>query len=120
MDNVDKLNFIFNAYDFGSRNSLIFDELTLLLRTVALGLSKISPNYKVFKVSTESIVKYTELTFNSAGSDFTGNCFVYLLHLYSLIYIRKCFFKVLPVVHQSTGGAHQLDESIKQLDIGIR
>jgi hypothetical protein len=37
MDTIDKINFIFNAYDFEHSQSLLFDEVTLLFRSCLKG-----------------------------------------------------------------------------------
>ena len=43
METIEKLQFIYSAYDFNSGNALSSDEATLLLRSVIKGLAKVCP-----------------------------------------------------------------------------
>lgn len=64
MDTIDKIYFAFSAYDFDNAGSLSFDELTLLLRSVVKGLSKVSPSSTTFTSSGPlDAEKYTSLLF---------------------------------------------------------
>ena len=68
MDTVDKLFFVFNAYDFNSIGSLCHDELSLLLRSAVKGLQKACPDAPVFSLATGVEVEaYADLIFASAG-----------------------------------------------------
>jgi hypothetical protein len=68
MDTVDKLFFVFNAYDFNSIGSLCYDELSLLLRSAVKGLQKACPDAPVFSLATGVEVEaYADLIFASAG-----------------------------------------------------
>lgn len=68
MDTVDKLFFVFNAYDFNSSGSLCYDELSLLLRSAVKGLQKVCPDVPVFNLATSVEVEaYADLIFASAG-----------------------------------------------------
>ena len=68
MDTVDKLFFVFNAYDFNSSGSLCYDELSLLLRSAVKGLQKVCPDVTVFNLATSVEVEaYADLIFASAG-----------------------------------------------------
>ena len=68
MDTVDKLFFVFNAYDFNSSGSLCYDELSLLLRSAVKGLQKVCPDVPVFNLATSVEVEaYADLIFTSAG-----------------------------------------------------
>lgn len=72
MDTVDKLYFVFNAYDFNSSNSLCYDELSLLLRSSVKGLQKACPDYEVFNSTTGiEVDAYAELIFAAKGQNLT-------------------------------------------------
>jgi len=64
MDSIDKLYFVFNAYDFDSVGSLSYDEVTLLLRSVIKGLAKMSPSSETFSTpGVRDAEKYATLVF---------------------------------------------------------
>ena len=70
MDSIDKLYFVFNAYDFDSVGSLSYDEVTLLLRSVIKGLAKMSPSSETFNApGVRDAEKYATLLFEHFQKD---------------------------------------------------
>lgn len=67
MNIIEKVQFIFDLYDFGECGALVLDELTLLLKSTVIGLTKISgdtpPSFTEFE-KLAKIVFASELTVN--------------------------------------------------------
>eukprot|EP01035_Chromulina_nebulosa_P019260 gene19260-25115_t len=49
MDTIDKIQFVYNVYDFDGEGSLRFDELSLLIQSITTSCSKIFPHSPSFK-----------------------------------------------------------------------
>lgn len=66
MDAIEKVYFIFNAFDFDSRGSLSNDEANLLFRSVTKGLNKISvANETLAAVTSSDAEKFADLVFSA-------------------------------------------------------
>jgi Ca2+-binding EF-hand superfamily protein len=64
MDTVDKIYFVFNAYDFDGKGSLSYNELALLLQSAVSGLVKAFPTQRVFtSISNADAESYAKLVF---------------------------------------------------------
>ncbi len=65
MDLIEKLQFVFCAYDFDNRGSISYDETALLIRSVASGCSKSFPTAPVFNLAPGVVENYAHLVFTS-------------------------------------------------------
>jgi len=66
----DKIDFIYNLYDFNGSGDITIDEMTILLRTLVVGAGKMDK--KIVPPTTEDIEKLTVKAFAIADKDADG------------------------------------------------
>jgi Ca2+-binding EF-hand superfamily protein len=71
MESMEKLQFIYSAYDFNSADSLSSDETVLLLRSVIKGLAKVCPDQGTRLLKLDNMEK----ALNEAVEGYVGHIF---------------------------------------------
>lgn len=76
----EKIDFIYNLYDFNGSGDITIDEMTILLRTLVVGASKMDK--KIVPPTTEEIEKLTVKAFAIADKDSDGEISKHEFHAF--------------------------------------